>query len=77
LESVWWEHQNRKLQEKRTDEESKQLMYQWGQARGRIEAEIQRRKEHKLTATNFEKARGFVRTDWRSKGWDPRQDPTL
>jgi hypothetical protein len=23
LESVWWEHQNRKLQEKRTEEESK------------------------------------------------------
>jgi len=52
-------------------------MYQWGQARTRIEAEIQRRKEHKNTATNFEKARGFVRTDWRSKNFDPNSDPTV
>ena len=77
LESNVWQHQNRKLQEKRTQEESKQLMYQWGQARTRIEAEIQRRKEHKNTATNFEKARGFVRTDWRSKNFDPNSDPTV
>ena len=51
-------------------------MYQWGQARTRIEAEIQRRKEHQQNATNFEKARGFVRTDWKSKNFDPNSDPT-
>ena len=52
-------------------------MYQWGQARTRIEGEIQRRKEHKVNATNFEKARGFVRTDWRSKNFNPNWDPTV
>jgi hypothetical protein len=28
-------------------------------------------------ATNFEKARGFVRTDWKSKNFNPAMDPTL
>jgi hypothetical protein len=52
-------------------------MNQWGQARGRIEAEIQRKKEHQNAATNFEKARGFVRTDWKSKNFNPSMDPTI
>lgn len=51
-------------------------MNQWGQARTRIEAEIQRKKEHNKDATNFEKARGFVRTNWKTKGYDPSCDPT-
>lgn len=52
-------------------------MNQWGQARTRIEAEIQRKKEHQNQATNFEKARGFVRTDWKSKNFNPASDPTV
>ena len=27
-------------------------------------------------ATNFEKARGFVRTNWKSKNFNPNDDPT-
>ena len=46
-------------------------------ARGRMETEIQRRKEHLNEATNFEKARGFVRTNWKTKNWNPLDDPTL
>ena len=46
-------------------------------ARGRMEAEIQRRKEHLNDATNFQEARGFVRTNWKTKGWNPNNDPTL
>ena len=49
---------------------------EWAQARGRMEAEIQRRKEHLNDATNFEKARGFVRTNWKTKNWNPNADPT-
>ena len=49
---------------------------EWAQARGRMEAEIQRRKEHLNDATNFEKARGFVRTNWKTKNWNPNDDPT-
>ena len=41
-----------------------------------MEAEIQRKKEHLNVATNFEKARGFVRTNWKSKNFNPEDDPT-
>ena len=41
-----------------------------------MEAEIQRRKEHLNDATNFEQARGFVRTNWKTKNWNPNADPT-
>lgn len=40
-----------------------------------MEAEIQRKKEHVNFATNFEKSRGFVRTNWKSKNFDPKNDP--
>ena len=53
LEKAWFEYQNRKLAEKRRDEETKQIMNEWSRARGRMEAEIQRRKEHLNFATNF------------------------
>ena len=49
---------------------------EWAQARGRMESEIQRRKEHLNEATNFEQARGFVRTNWKTKNWNPNDDPT-
>lgn len=38
---------------------------------------MQRKKEHLNNATNFEKARGFVRTDWKSKNFNPNSDPTV
>ena len=41
-----------------------------------MESEIQRRKEHNEIATNFERARGFVRRNWKSKNFDPNDDPT-
>ena len=41
-----------------------------------MEAEIQRRKEHLNEATNFQNARGFVRTCWKTKNWDIDKDPT-
>ena len=41
-----------------------------------MEAEMQRRKEHVNEATNFEQARGFVRTNWKTKNWNPNDDPT-
>lgn len=40
-----------------------------------MEAEIQRKKEHVNFATKFEKSRGFVRTNWKSKNFDPKCDP--
>ena len=42
-----------------------------------MEVEIQRKKEHQNFATNFEKARGFVRQSWKSKNFDYRNNPLL
>jgi len=49
-------------------------MNQWSEARGRMESEIARRKEHSNFATNFEQARGFVRTNWKTKNYNPEDD---
>ena len=76
LEAIWFEHKNKQLGDKRRDEETAAYLREWCQARGRMEAEIQRRKEHLNEATNFEKARGFVRTNWKTKNWNPNDDPT-
>ena len=54
LEQFWWHHQNKKLADKRANEEMAAYVREWAQARGRMEAEIQRRKEHLNEATNFE-----------------------
>ena len=40
-----------------------------------MESEIQRRKEHLNEATNFEQARGFVRTCFKSVNFNPNNDP--
>lgn len=76
MEQVWFHHKNKQLADKRRDEETAAYLRDWSQARGRMESEIQRRKEHLNEATNFEKARGFVRTNWKTKNWNPNDDPT-
>lgn len=53
LEQVWWHHKNKQLADKRRDEETAAYLREWCGARGRMEAEIQRRKEHINEATNF------------------------
>ena len=76
LEKVWFYHKNKQLQDKRRDEETLAFLREWRIAKGRMDAEIQRRKEHLNEATDFEKARGFVRTCWKTKNWNPDDDPT-
>ena len=71
LEQFWFEAKNKELMDKRRDEEHKQTMKEWGQARGRMEAEIARKKEHLNAATNFAAARGWTRTCWKSKNHRP------
>lgn len=46
-----------------------ETMKEWGQARGRMEAEIARKKEHLNVATNFELARGWTRSNWKTKNY--------
>jgi len=77
LEQMWFYAKNKQLADKRRDEETKQFLKQWSQARGRFEAEVQRRKEHINFATNFAEARGFVRKNWKSKNFNPNDDPTV
>lgn len=40
MESAWFKYQNKRLADKRRDEECRLMQQQWGQARGRMEAEI-------------------------------------
>lgn len=51
-------------------------MKEWSEARARMESEIMRRKEHINFASDFERARGFVRKNWKTKNFNPTDDPT-
>lgn len=51
-------------------------MKEWSSAKQRLETEIQRKKEHQNFGTNFE-ARGFVRKNWKSKNFNPDDNPLL
>ena len=73
LEKFWIDCQNKELADKRRDEEEKAMLKEWGQARGRVETDIARKKEHLGVATNFQKARGWVRTNWKTKRSNPRR----
>jgi hypothetical protein len=52
-------------------------MKEWSDAKQRMEAEIQRKKEHKTVGSNFEKARGYVRSNWKTKNFNPLNNPLL
>lgn len=69
LEQYWFDQKNKELADKRRDEEQRETMKEWGQARGRMEAEIARKKEHLNVATNFELARGWTRSNWKTKNY--------
>lgn len=51
-------------------------MKEWSNAKQRLESEIQRKKEHQNFATNFQ-ARGFVRSNWKTKNYNPENNPLL
>jgi len=55
----------------------KYMMKEWSDARGRMEEEIQRKKEHERFGTNFHDARGFTRQNWESKHWNPDENPLV
>jgi hypothetical protein len=73
LEKLWIEDRHRELAEKRREEEARELMKDWGMARGRVESEIARKKEHLGVATNFEQVRGWVRRTDKLKQPQPAQ----
>lgn len=40
IEKIWFENQNRKINEKRREEELKHAMKEWSDAKARLEVEI-------------------------------------
>lgn len=53
LEKLWYENMNKNISEKRTEEEIKQTLLEWKEAKSRVEGELQRRKEHLIEGSNF------------------------
>lgn len=76
MEKVWFAGQNKQLQDKRRQEELAQTMKEWSEAKQRLEAEIQRKKEHQNFGNKFE-VRGFVRSNWKTKNFNPSDNPLL
>ena len=70
MEQFWFKFKQKELADKRREEEAQQTMKDWGNARGRMESEIARKKEHLNVATNFEKARGWVRSNFKTKNFN-------
>ena len=52
---MWFENMNKDIAEKRTQEEIKQFITDWKKAKSRIEGEIQRKKEHMIEGSNYNK----------------------
>ena len=50
-------------------------MKEWSDARGRMEGDIQRKKEHVIEGNNFEQARGYVRSNWSTKNYNWQENP--
>jgi hypothetical protein len=53
MEQYWKETRQKQLAEKRRDEEAQETVKLWANTRGRMEGEIQRKKEHLNFATDF------------------------
>ena len=77
IEKMWYHHQNKMLAEKRRDEELKMTLKQWSDAKARMGTEVQRKIEHQTTATRFVESRAYVRSNWKTKKFDPSRNPLL
>lgn len=74
---MWFLSQNKIVADKRREEELKQTLKDWSDARARIEIEGQRKQEHQNKATNFAESRAFKRSNWKTKNFDPHTNPLL
>jgi hypothetical protein len=77
IEKMWYISQNKLLADKRRDEELKMTMKEWSDAKARISTEVNRRIEHQNSATRFVESRAFVRSNWKTKKFDPTRNPLL
>lgn len=76
IELKWFENQNKRLSEKRRDEEMKVVMLEWSHAKSRLEEDIQRKKEHANSASKFE-VRGYKRKSFKTKNFNYRDNPLM
>ncbi len=74
---MWYHYQNKQLADKRREEELKMTLKEWSDARARVETELQRKAEHQTSATRFVESRAFVRSNWKSRKFDPTKNPLL
>jgi hypothetical protein len=77
IEKMWYISQNKLLADKRREEELKMTMKEWSDAKARIGTEVNRRIEHQNSATRFVESRAFVRSNWKTKKFDPTRNPLL
>jgi len=56
-------------------EELKRSVQGWSAAKERMEVEIARKKEAYRRGTDFRAARGFVRRNWKTKNYNPEENP--
>ena len=77
LEKYWFESMNRKVAEKRREEELHEQVKEWSEAKERLSVEITRKQENQIQGTKFEKARGYVRKNYSSKRFNPNHNPLL
>ena len=79
LEKMWYENINKDIAEKRTQEEIRQSIHDWKNAKSRIEGEIQRKKEHMIEGSNFNTCFGTraytAQPGVRDKDYDFNQNP--
>ena len=72
---MWQEAKNKGVQEKRLSEEARALVRQWGNSKGRVDCEVGRKKESYKVGTVFQEARGFKRQNWKTKHFNPNDNP--
>ena len=77
VEKMWYHYQNKQLADKRRDEELKMTMKEWSEAKARMGTEVARKLEHQSSATRLVESRAYVRTNWKTKKFDPTKNPLL
>jgi hypothetical protein len=52
-------------------------MKEWSEAKARMTTEVSRKIEHQTAATRFVESRAYIRTNWKTKKFDPSRNPLL
>jgi hypothetical protein len=77
IEKMWYQYQNKALADKRREEELKMTMKEWSEAKARMATEVARKLEHQNNGTRFVESRAYIRSNWKSKKFDPTKNPLI